>query len=122
MQSCNKLLQKNYKKYSNFYLYVLGMYLIYKKEFLLVLCILEIQWTACKKTNSTNIVKYVHVEAFEYICILVNCNVMYMQGKISKEIQIDLLHIYIFVHWVSESTNHKISKNVDFSTSSPTYC
>ena len=31
MQSCNKLLQ-NYKKYSNFYLYVLGMYLIYKKR------------------------------------------------------------------------------------------
>ena len=68
MQSCNKLLQ-NYKKYSKFYLYVLGMYLIYKKEFLLVLCILEIQWTACKKTNSTNIVKYVHVEAFEYIYV-----------------------------------------------------
>ena len=55
-----------------------------------------------------------------YICEL-QCDV-YMQGKISKEIQIDLLHIYIFVHWVSESTNHKISKNVDFSTSSPTYC
>ena len=121
MQSCNKLLQKNYKKYSNFYLFVLGMYLIYKKRISSLYLRIPMNCLQ-KKPNSTNIVKYVHVEAFEYICIFVNCNVMYMQGKISKEIQIDLLHIYIFVHWVSESINHKISKNVDFSTSSPTYC